>query len=687
VKVKSAHLLIVVFSLVGVISLAVVDVGRTSPGPLTSVHGSVAELSGKRSCSECHGGWGTSMSDACIACHASIGEELGQGAAAGLHGGLQAEDASRCARCHSEHHGPGFDIVNVQSFAAAGSPDPDEFDHLLVDFHLDGEHLELACSECHVNAEVDVLAAGERRFRGLDRDCASCHEDAHEGRMQVGCARCHGQEEFGRLRSLGHEVDLPLLGGHADLDCRTCHAETGYHSLERMGRELYGEKRVCLDCHTSPHEEDFLAAVADLDGLLPEASCALCHEAEHTSFEDQPGTTPERHALAGFPLDGPHAGVDCADCHRPGALFARAYPGREADDCSACHADVHQGQFRNGPFAGGGCLACHDRHAFDPPAFGLEEHALTALPLEGRHAEIDCAACHDQPHEDRARIFRGTPTDCERCHADAHEGAFDRVARRLARPEHGDCARCHVPSSFADVDQEGFDHDRWTGFAVTGAHAQAACTVCHVPQSEPDALGRTFGRVEAHFGDVQGCVTCHVDPHEGSWDAPGLPARVEGREGCVRCHVETSFRSFPDGFDHLLWTGFPADGAHAEAGCSACHTPLRTPDAVGRTWGRATETDCAACHESPHAGQFEVAGTTDCRRCHDSAVSFGELSFRHALHSRFPLGEAHIDLACSACHVPDEASGVVRYRPLGAECTDCHTAQEMPLLRRRGGRR
>jgi hypothetical protein len=224
---------------------------------------------------------------------------------------------------------------------------------------------------------------------------------------------------------------------------------------------------------------------------------------------------------------------------------------------------------------------------------------------------------------------------------------------------------------------------------VLGAHAQSACTVCHVPRAERDAAGRLFGRVEENFGAFEGCATCHEDPHGGRFDVARLPADVEGRTDCARCHGESSFRSLARDFEHGFWTGFALAGAHAEARCSACHAPLPGPGAEGRTLAFAAGPDCADCHEDPHAGQFaDEFGRSDCRRCHDSRPA-DLLSFDHERDARFALGDAHRALACDACHprVVQEDLAFVRYRPLGTECADCHGDNAEVLLRRQPRRR
>lgn len=663
------------------------DFGRTAPGELATAHGRDERLAGNRSCAQCHGGWFETMSEACMVCHEQIAQQVE--AKGGLHGKLADDRALQCALCHSEHHGAEFAMVNQQTFALAGVPDRMQFDHRRVGFDMQGKHLEVACNLCHLHSEVQVLPEGARRYGGLSADCASCHEDVHRGAMGADCRKCHGQDVWDRLSSAEHDRHLALVGGHADVACRTCHPQDDAHSLERLGTGAPHPERRCADCHASPHTQPFAAAAARAARRGAEAACVVCHEPEHLSFRDERlQLTAEQHAASGFALAAPHAEVACAKCHAPElATFAARYPGRDQDRCSACHADPHGGQFAGGPFGLGDCIACHDRRHWGPVPFGVAEHARTAFALTGSHADTECRACHREPIADEPRAFRGTEARCGACHGDAHDGFFaDALARNA--PASSDCDACHLTTEFAALPEAGFAHEPWTGFALRGAHAQEACEACHPRSAQPDAHGRTFGRVAEHFGAFRGCATCHVDAHRGAFDGPQHPREVNGATGCARCHVETSFRSFPKPFDHLRWTSFALLGAHAATDCSSCHPPLRAPDEVGRTWSHARGQECADCHQDPHAGQFAAAGKTDCQRCHRSAVAFADVSFRHDIQSRFRLGEAHEKLACSACHKPETVQGVevVRYRPMGAECRDCHGATDDPLRRRKVGR-
>jgi hypothetical protein len=87
--------------------------------------------------------------------------------------------------------------------------------------------------------------------------------------------------------------------------------------------------------------------------------------------------------------------------------------------------------------------------------------------------------------------------------------------------------------------------------------------------------------------------------------------------------------------------------------------------------------ECIACHKDEHEGQFAVKSVTDCSPCH-SAVSWKALLFDHNRRSRYQLTGKHISVACEKCHtrVAMNQRMVVKYKPLGMACIDCHSNQK-----------
>ncbi|MEQ1855896.1 MAG: hypothetical protein ABL963_05450, partial [Longimicrobiales bacterium] len=211
------------------------------------------------------------------------------------------------------------------------------------------------CTECHQLGKAGVSA--ER--------CVACHTEIgtrvargsgyHATVEADACASCH-QEHLGTdfhlvrfdTTSFDHtEVGFGLDLSHAAVACRDCHAQNKVRDplvLARktdagaLARTYLGLPTECAGCHRdeSPHGDQFGAQ-----------ACAECHDAG-----DWESASAFDHARTDFPLDGLHAGVDCADCHGTGAT-AR-YEGLPAAACSDCHADPHDGAME------GTCSGCHD---------------------------------------------------------------------------------------------------------------------------------------------------------------------------------------------------------------------------------------------------------------------------------------------------------------------------------------
>ena len=771
-----------VLTLAVVVALVVRETEQTSPGPLTSVHEREGELIGGDGCERCHGDGPEEMAGACATCHADISAQIATHT--GFHGSRKAVDVAKCALCHVEHHGDAVALVDARIFALAGVADVKQFEHDFVDFHLTGAHVALECAKCHKSAQATLLDKGAKRFGGLEQKCSTCHEDVHKGKFVKSCDACHGQERpFKEFAAFVHTEELPLAGAHANLTCVQCHEKDSARSVEALGGA--GPKpaaRRCEDCHASPHAPSFVVSVAASLTLEPKQSCIECHSTVAHSFKGADAQMrADLHAASGFALAAPHDKVECAKCHGDYAeqrVFAQRYPGRRADDCAACHADPHGGQFAVRGAPAPDCIQCHAPEHFAPSLFDVAAHERSAFALTGAHVQTECNACHTKSGES-PRVFRGTAAACESCHADVHgasfaprlasksdavrkaggscgvchgtgrfdetrfatqehndftsfalrgahadakceschvprakadehgrkfglvaerfpgasgacstchvdvhKGAFDRAGRAQQTSDGADCARCHGERKFAQL-SVAFDHGAWTNFALDGAHEKAECAECHGANVDSRESNRKLGFVADKFpGPAERCSTCHLDVHDGVFDSALVPQVVGDLQSCARCHTSSDFATVErDAFEHSKWTKFALEGEHARTACEACHVPTQQPDAKGRRFGRASGNDCAACHADPHAGQFADANA--CSRCHAGAQSWKKLSFDHDRDSRYALDQKHKDLECSACHKPwPTADGrkVVRFKPLGIACGDCHGFKKQGTL-------
>ena len=618
---------------------------------------------------------------ACAACHEHVDAELPPAGALRF-GGL----SQSCSACHEDPHAGGYGSSCADCH---GQTQP--FDALDGFVHerglaLRGAHVGVACEACHApGSERSVAAlAGGGAASLAPRACQDCHDSPHPEAWLAGtavrarvepaasCAVCH-DEQHGRFdageevmpRALHDLAGMPLEGPHVRVACAACHADGIAREPGRPAR--LGDD--CAACHADPHAGQF----------APRA-CLECHERERfapTRFDAA------AHAAAGFALSGAHAALACGACHTQPTEpdHSRAFRGTPTA-CAACHPNDHAGRLAGAIAApGADCAACHLPTAFAEVEREAFDHGRwTEFALLGEHDAAACEACHGSgaPARRLGRVderFAGALGLCATCHADVHRGAF----------AENDCAACHTPHGFADDELRAtFAHGASTGFELLGAHARMECRACHgeglaAPQAAGARLahGRAFGFASDHaFGDPATCAGCHADPHFGLFEeAAALDPRDE-RASCAACHtLETFAGSAAEGFDHGRWAAFALDGAHARLECAACHAPSAAAMAGMGALGEAAGRDCAACHVDPHAGQFARAGRSDCARCHDTAPGFGAPRFDHGRDSRFALDERHARLACSACHVPWPVAGrgeVVRYKPLGTECIDCH---------------
>ena len=593
-----SRLLVAAASLAAVLLAFVLDLDRTSPGPISAPHAALEALAGGASCAACHGRLGERLSAACGECHRGVSGSLAAGR--GLHGGLDPALAADCGACHREHLGAEAPLVGESAFRRAGYAGRAAYDHAGLDFRPLGFHAELECARCHRNADAERLPAGEARFLGLSGACDACHDDPHGGRMERACSACHDQEHRFEDRSgFVHTGAFPLSGAHAGLSCGSCHERGGEHAVEvLLGSGPRPAARGCADCHGGPHGAEVLEGVAGALGLEPAASCGACHGSARGGFTgfdriSAPGSSawsPGLHALTGFPLERPHDRLECSACHAggaPDAPFAARFPGRSRKDCAACHDDPHGGTLDDSPLAPRGCVDCHGLDAFAPSRVGLEQHAGCGFELTGSHGAVACSGCHPAlpGASPGGRRFRGTPRHCAACHVDPHRGRFDsaRIVAAVPATREGrrDCARCHDELSFAPA-REGFDH-RWTGYELDGPHGRLECSACHPPGGNA-RLGPAAG---------VGCADCHGDPHLGQL------AR-EGKTDCARCHAGPETLTFDHGRD----ARFALDERHASLPCGRCHQPWLLPGGAEVVRYRPLGVTCRACHGTvPDSGE------------------------------------------------------------------------------------
>ena len=92
----------------------------------------------------------------CGACHTTAEKEE--------HAGFPAA-ATQCKACHSEHQGRDGDIVKFN---------PASFDHVNVDFKLEGAHAKTPCASCHV-PQPGADGKPFVTYKPTPTKCEACH--------------------------------------------------------------------------------------------------------------------------------------------------------------------------------------------------------------------------------------------------------------------------------------------------------------------------------------------------------------------------------------------------------------------------------------------------------------------------------------------------------------------------------
>jgi hypothetical protein len=498
---------------------------------------------------------------------------------------------------------------------------------------------ELKCFDCHA-----AIAQRIQQGRGLHARVVP------RGSGTQSCAGCHS-EHNGTDFNLIHwnpsqagfdhrETGYPLEGKHAGLDCRKCHAPEKIPPAERkligdaaLPRTFLGLSRECLTCHEDAHR-------GELD-----RDCQQCH-----GFNGWKPATGFNHAQTRYPLTGAHAEVACRKCHTAAGERMVHFRVAAFDRCSACHTDPHKAAFA------APCHSCHNTSQWKAGIAAIRfDHRRTDFPLQGKHAEVGCVACHRSADFSR-ELAHANCWDCHR--PDPHGGQF------VARADGGKCDACHGVEGFKPARFGLLEHAK-TAYPLEGKHSTVSCAKCHPPAGKATRYKVSFAR----------CLDCHQDAHERQFAEAPLDNR------CEQCHTVHRFKPSTFTLARHQQSRFALTGAHAAVVCGECHRPAQTSRPGAAAPYHFADLSCETCHSDPHRGQFRerMAQQTNgafsgCETCHTTRQWKDVSRFDHA-RTGFVLTGAHRAVACRDCHVPPNFETTLRnvvFRSAPKKCEECH---------------
>ncbi len=383
-----------------------------------------------------------------------------------------------CITCHEDPHEdriPGKCTQCHKESAFSDFIGRKRFRHEKTGFVLKGRHASISCFSCHKRHREAEDIFDDHFGLVSEKDCAKCHEDVHEGKFGKDCAKCHREKSFHSLRKMDffdHSVtDFPLEGNHMDVKCKACHKRGHYTDPIDFSR--------CDNCHDDYHEGVFKTQTKDPD-------CGACHRVDKAFSFSAFGI--EEHKQASFALEGAHIAVPCFSCHLQGERWVFKDLGVR---CIDCHEDIHKGFINAKFYPDNDCTRCHQPDSWQEVSF---DHQYTDWPLEGRHADLRCGACHFSEEENgsvKKQRFKNLDTHCQSCHDNVHGDQF------AERQQMEGCAVCHTPDDWFPYN---FDHNS-TAFPLDGQHEKLECGACHYKTPAQDIIIYKNRKTK--------CIDCH----------------------------------------------------------------------------------------------------------------------------------------------------------------------------------
>jgi hypothetical protein len=243
--------------------------------------------------------------------------------------GLKAKLPLVCVECHrSDDSHRGEFGKSCDSCHDDKGWKPSSFEHGKASAYLlKFSHAKAKCESCH-KGKLYVKEGG----KAPSQQCLACHrgDDAHRGQLGERCETCHDEKKWTGVPYDHNKSRFKLIAAHSRLECKDCHKTPKFKDAPS----------VCGGCHKP---EDIHKG--SLGG-----KCDVCHNSRSWKTWDFDHVRQAR-----FALDGAHARLSCAGCHKLPAPSAVAPIPAVPRSCFGCHSsdDTHSGGF------GQGCEKCH----------------------------------------------------------------------------------------------------------------------------------------------------------------------------------------------------------------------------------------------------------------------------------------------------------------------------------------
>lgn len=317
----------------------------------------------------------------------------------------------QCSSCHKDPHASGRSPACDKCHSQTSFTQVSLFNHDQY-FPLRNGHTKVSCQKCHPISDSQGAQSSWAPFdRVKGSACQDCHQNPHRVNWGKKCDQCHSKEAVPwseakkKLTKKDHaKTPFPLVFPHQAVSCDKCHASSLpflQKFADRSGKNDSRYPRQCEACHHDVHGGQF----------LPEQPhCVSCHTEKQF--------LPSRYSIRDhktYPLVGGHAAVACIFCHKAqGSHKIRQYK-KTPQYCSACHEDIHQGQFVANKAKQ--CEECHNS-AKSWSLLNFDHNQHSSFKLDQAHRSVKCLACHPKKSTSKGVIVLYKPLShrCESCH-------------------------------------------------------------------------------------------------------------------------------------------------------------------------------------------------------------------------------------------------------------------------------
>ncbi len=232
-----------------------------------------------------------------------------------------------CASCHKDYHEGQFagivvtpDCASCHTVQGFAESTYSLEQHAKTKFPLDGSHIATPCFACHKQDD-------KWKFKGLGVRCVDCHKDVHGGQIaekwypNKACEQCHVTSTWKDNRFDHSKTAFALKGAHTQQDCRACHVPDAEFKYGKFA----GLPATCSQCHQEVHNKQF-----DVKGVT---DCARCHTNDDWKVKKF------NHNKTNFKLEGKHANVECAGCHKEITQAGQSFVQYKFEQvaCVTCH--------------------------------------------------------------------------------------------------------------------------------------------------------------------------------------------------------------------------------------------------------------------------------------------------------------------------------------------------------------